>query len=146
MRLILSQILDQLSGGGLPPEDIVKIDDENLIKVISMLNEKQGGKNRVVFTNFYDRLKFMKVLKIIILLVTVISFLPLDGFCADDHNVNTQAHHCVISCHTCHQAVAPDTKTEFPNLTHSTSVSFNYSFHYQSPILDQAHRPPKVSL
>lgn len=88
----------------------------------------------------------MKFLRIIILLVALISFLPLNGFCADSHDVKAQAHHCVLSCHACHQLVTPDRETEFPILTHSASVSFNYSFHYQAPIIDQVHRPPKASL
>lgn len=88
----------------------------------------------------------MKALKIIILLVVLVSFLPLDGFCDDHHSGNGQEHHCVLACHTCHHMVSPDTQTEALLPESSTNITFNYSFQYQSPILDQIHRPPKVTL
>jgi len=88
----------------------------------------------------------MKFLKILVLLIVVASFLPIEGFC-DDHHINAnQEHHCVLACQFCHHLVSPETNMAARNLDQSSRISFNYSFQYQAPILDQTHRPPIVSL
>lgn len=86
----------------------------------------------------------MKFIRITILVIAVISFLPLDGFC-DDHQ-SAQEHHCIVACHSCHQMVSPETALETFSPEQSSHISFNYAFQYQAPVLDQTHRPPIVSL
>jgi len=88
----------------------------------------------------------MKLIKILILLIVFTSFFPLDGICSDHHMDVEQGHHCVLVCHTCHQMVSPETAAATPILDQSTNIPFNYSFQYQTPVLDRTHRPPIVSL
>ena len=87
----------------------------------------------------------MRFLNIILLIIVVFSFLPIDGFC-DDHTKVDQSHHCVLACHTCHQMISPEIALETFSPEQSSHISFNYAFQYQAPVLDQTHRPPIVSL
>lgn len=88
----------------------------------------------------------MKFVKIFVLLIVFVSFLPLDGFCSDQHMDVEQGHHCVLVCHTCHQMVSPETSLQAFSPEQSSTVAFNYAFRYQAPVLEQTHRPPIVSL
>jgi len=100
----------------------------------------------VAFVDFYVKISSMKFLRTIILLIVLVSFMPLDGFCDDHHSGNGQEHHCVLACHTCHQMVSRDTQTAAFHPEQSASISFAYSFQYQAPVIEQTHRPPIASL
>lgn len=88
----------------------------------------------------------MRFLKVLVLIIAVVSFLPMDGICEDHHIGDGQEHHCVLACHTCHPSITPATQSEVYQLSESTALYFQHSFQYQAPILDQTHRPPIVSL
>ncbi|MCA9398142.1 MAG: hypothetical protein KC618_00215 [Candidatus Omnitrophica bacterium] len=88
----------------------------------------------------------MKWLKVIILFIVMTSYLPLEEFCEDHHSGDGQEHHCILACHNCHQVISPDSLTKVSSPEQSMNIAFNYAFHYQAPVLDQTHRPPKVSL
>ena len=84
----------------------------------------------------------MKWLRIIILLIVMVSFLPMDTF-ADDHD---SQHHCVLVCHSCHHVTTPDVQSSQSSDGQSSNFSSYYAFHYQDAILDQIFHPPISSL
>lgn len=85
----------------------------------------------------------MKFIKILILILFLFAFLPLDGFCAE-HSDNSSHHHCIIVCHAgCHSAILPVSQS----VVHSVVASFFVMcdiFPYQDPVLDTSKRPPVV--
>ncbi len=83
----------------------------------------------------------MKFLRILILIALVVSFIPLDAFCAD-HNEETEHHHGIVICHgSCHGAIlTSDQSLNLPKVT--TSFFSAQDFSYEEPILPTAFRPP----
>lgn len=83
----------------------------------------------------------MKILRIIILVALVVSFMPLDAFC-DDHSETTEHHHGVVLCHaSCHGAVLTSNTTV--KLQDTTSyVTPTNGIKYEGPFLPIDVRPP----
>mgnify|MGYP001410160565 CR=1 FL=1 len=83
----------------------------------------------------------MKLVKIIILIALVISFMPLDALC-HDHHATEEHHHGIVLCHSsCHGAVLTSTQSiDLPELT--TPVFAAQGFIYEAPYLPTDFRPP----
>ncbi len=96
----------------------------------------------------YRLYKIMKILKVIILAVFLLSIFPLGAFCNDSHQETKAEHgHCVLMCHSvCAHAIAPDQKSvAIPATPAVSSVSSPYDFSYLNPSLDSFKRPPIVN-
>jgi len=85
----------------------------------------------------------MRLLKVIIFLVVLISFLPLDGLCSDDHHETTEHHHGIVICptHCCGAILTSSSVANLPEV--SSSFSFAYELTYEDPILPTEVKPPK---
>lgn len=90
----------------------------------------------------------MKLLKVIIIALFLLSVFPLEAFCSDEHQDTQATHgHCVLMCHSvCAHATAPDQESvSIPAVLVASSVLSAYNFSYQNPSLDTFKRPPVVS-
>jgi len=87
----------------------------------------------------------MKLLKIFIVALMLLSFLPLDGLCKD-HPESDDHHHCVVVCSaSCHAAIVPRFHVSaYPTII--SSFSSLYTCSYQDPILDTFKRPPETRI
>lgn len=83
----------------------------------------------------------MKILRIVILIALVVSFLPHDAFC-EDHHEETEHHHGVVLCHSsCHGAVLISAQSiDLPEV--ATPFLSAQGFSYDEPILPTEFRPP----
>jgi hypothetical protein len=83
----------------------------------------------------------MKILKIIILIALVVSFMPLDAFC-EDHHDEVEHHHGIVLCHgSCHGAILANSQSfDLPEII--ISFSWVQNFSYDEPILPTDFRPP----
>ncbi len=91
----------------------------------------------------------MRLLKVIILVVFVLSLFPLGAFCSDSHQQTKSEHeHCVLMCHSvCAQATAVDRKSVvLPAMSVMSCEVLAYNFSYQNPSLDIFKRPPVVTV
>jgi len=90
----------------------------------------------------------MKLIKILILAVFLLSAFPLGAFCSDAHEDANEGHgHCVLMCHSvCFHAIAPDQKVVSIPAIFAVSLVFSaIDVSYQNPSLDTLKRPPVVS-
>lgn len=84
----------------------------------------------------------MKLLRIIILIAFVVSFMSLDAIC-DDHHETTEHHHGIVICHAscCGTVLTNDNTVDLPN-TAETSFNLQNDFIYKAPFLPTEERPP----
>ncbi len=90
----------------------------------------------------------MKLLKIIILAVFLVSLVPLGAFCHDTHTDVMAGHdHCVTMCNSvCSHATVPDQKIVWTSPAPVVSLMLALiDSSYQDPSLDTLKRPPVYS-
>jgi len=90
-------------------------------------------------------LYFMKVIKIILLIVLVAAFFPSGAFCNDPHDVSEDGHCAIVGHGLCsHVVVTGNSASIF--LPHPISSTLSaMQFFYQNPLLYTFRRPPVVS-
>ena len=82
----------------------------------------------------------LKLFKIFLFLVLLVSFIPTEGFC-NDHAVGS--HQCSLTCATCCSVIVPASSNVFlRNSFPVVKVISTYSFLYSNPTRDGLKRPP----
>jgi hypothetical protein len=83
----------------------------------------------------------MKLIKILLLIIVVLNFIPIDALVVD-HSHAEADHHCVLVCHSgCHVAVIPVSETAAIPFQSNLAYS-SVAFSYDSPVIPNPKRPP----
>lgn len=83
-----------------------------------------------------------KIFQILLFVVMILSFLPLDGFCADP----SAEHNCVLVCHTCcHHVIPPSNQTPSIAVPPMFTTTTAYSLSFENPTILVHKRPPIIS-
>ncbi len=86
----------------------------------------------------------MKVLKIILVVILLLTAIPLNGFCDDVHSHDV-THHCDLVCHApCCQSTLPNNTFGSNLLSESTFFLSRESRSHEDPFLSTSKRPPIV--
>lgn len=119
----------------------------SLVIDFELICNNNSGYGKLVFAIqiFYDKLlSHMKILKIVLVAIFLLSAMPIGGFCDYAHSQDA-THHCTLECHAlCCQAALPNNAFSFNLPVQATFLSIHENTSLEDPVLSTSKRPPIV--